>query len=232
MNNIKVLIVEDDPMVAHINKKYTEAVNGFTVIEVAKNGKVALDFLERETIDLIILDLYLPLISGLETLDALRREGREVDVIVITAADDSKTVARVLRNGVIAYIEKPFLFERYKCILESYRDFFHKTHQQQHLHQEDIDRLSFFHKVSINEEIPKNLSSLTLNTLVRYLTNQNQSLSAREVAFSINISRGTARRYLEYLVEQGLASKVMDYKPLGRPVHLFKMNTSGINYKL
>jgi two-component system response regulator DctR len=231
MNKIRVLIVEDDPMVAHINKKYTETVEGFTVLGVVKTGKAALEFLKKDIVDLMILDLYLPQISGVEALDALRREGQEVDVIVITAADDSKTVAKVLRNGVIAYIEKPFLFERYQSVLEAYRDFFHKAHQQQHLNQEDIDCLSVVRKEAVSEEMPKNFSSLTLDTLVRYLTSQNQFLSAQEVAFSVNISRGTVRRYLEYLVEQGLIEKVMDYKSVGRPVHRFKMNTPSISTK-
>jgi two-component system response regulator DctR len=232
MNTIKVLIVEDDPMVAHINKKYTETVKGFTVIGVAKTGKDALNFLEQNTVDLIVLDLYLPQISGLEALDALRREGQEVDVIVITAADDSKTVAKVLRYGVIAYIEKPFQFERYQSVLEAYRDFFQKTNQKQRLNQEDIDCLSVVRKEAVSEEMPKNFSSSTLGTLVRYLVSQNQFLSAQEVALGVDISRGTVRRYLEYLVEQGLASKIMDYKSVGRPVHRFKILDSSFRQDL
>jgi len=223
MNKIRVLIVEDDLMVAHINKKYTEAVKGFTIIGVAHTGKAALEFLKLNAVDLIILDLYLPQISGMEALDTLRGEGYDADVIVITAADDSKTVSEVLRRGVIAYIEKPFQFGRYQSVLEAYREFFHKAHQQLHLNQEDIDCRLIAHKTVAPEEMPKNFSSPTLDTLVRYLTRQNQFLSAQEVAFGVEISRGTVRRYLEYLVEQGLVNKVMDYKSVGRPVHRFKI---------
>jgi len=223
MDNIRVLIVEDDPMVAYINKKYTETVKGFTVIGMVQTGKGALEFLEMNAVELIILDLYLPQMGGVETLDTLRQEGRDVDVIVITAADDSKTVSNVLRQGVIAYIEKPFQIERYQSVLEAYREFFHKVHQQQHLNQEDIDCRLVAHKKVTPETIPKSVSSQTLNTLVHYLASQEQFLSAQEVAFALGISRGTVRRYLEYAVEQGLINKVMDYKAIGRPVHLFKI---------
>lgn len=61
---IKVLIVEDDPMVAHINKKYTESVAGFSVTNICSNGKEALEIINNTTIDLIILDLYMPKLDG------------------------------------------------------------------------------------------------------------------------------------------------------------------------
>lgn len=226
MNKIKVLIVEDDPMVAHINEKYTEIVKGFTVIGNAQNGKDALDFLKCNAVDLIILDLYLPQMSGVETLSTLRHEGYDADVIVITAADDSDTVSKVLRHGVIAYIEKPFQFERYQSVLEAYRDFFYKAHQQQYLSQDDIDRRLAIYTKAPQEEMPKNFSAPTLDTLIAYLTRQNQFLSAQEVALAVDISRGTVRRYLEHLVEQGMVNKVMDYKSVGRPVHRFKIIVS------
>lgn len=220
---IRVLIVEDDPMVAHINKKYTEAVEGFIVVGAVKTGKTALEFLEQNEVDLMILDLYLPQISGLEALNTLRREGWAVDIIVITAADDSKTITTVLRQGVVAYIEKPFQFERYRSVLEAYREFFRKTHEQPHLKQEDIDCLLSPRKSTITEEMPKNFSSATLDTLVNYMANHSNFLSAEEVAVGVGISRGTVRRYLEYLVAQGLASKIMDYTSVGRPVNRFKI---------
>jgi len=223
MDKIRVLIVEDDPMVAYVNKKYTEMVEEFVVIGVVQTGKGALEFLKLNAVELIILDLYLPQMGGVEALETLRREGHDVDVIVITAADDSKTVSKVLRHGVIAYIEKPFQIERYQLVLEAYSKFFHKTHNQQYLNQEEIDCLLVTHKQVAPEQIPKNFSSQTLESLVDYLASQNQFLSAQEVAFAVGLSRGTVRRYLEYAVEQGLISKVMDYKSIGRPVNLFKI---------
>lgn len=223
MDQIKVLIVENDPMVAHINKKYTETVKGFTVIGVLRTGEDALEFLKVNTVELIILDLYLPEMSGVKVLHTLRLEAQDVDVIVITAADDSMTISKVLRHGVIAYIQKPYQFERYRSVLEVYRKFFHKVQRQQHLNQEDIDLRLRAHKKRVLEEMPKEISLKTLDTLVRYLASQNQFFSAQEVAFGVGISRGTVRRYLEYLVDQGLIYKVMDYQPLGRPVYRFRI---------
>lgn len=223
IDKIRVLIVENDPMVSHIIKNYTESVKEFTVIGVVRTGEAALQFLKLNAVELIILNLYLPQMSGMEVLHTLRLERQDVDVIVITAADNSNTVSKVLRYGVIAYIKTPFQIERYQLVLEAYREFFHKSHRQQHLNQEDIDFRLVAYKKLVLAETPKTISSKTLKTLVRYLASQDQFLSAQEVACGVDISRVTIRRYLEYLVEQGLINRVMNYQSVGRPLHLFKM---------
>ena len=123
MQEIRVLIVEDDPMVAHINKKFTEAVPGFAVAGIAGNGNEALLLLEKDKPDLIILDVYMPDIDGISVLSLLRKKEIPVDVIMVTAAGDTATVARIMRQGIIDYIVKPFKFERYRAALESYREF-------------------------------------------------------------------------------------------------------------
>jgi len=57
---IKVLIVEDDPMVAKFNKYYLEQIEGFQLVAVASSAEAALKILEKEKIDLILLDIFIP----------------------------------------------------------------------------------------------------------------------------------------------------------------------------
>jgi len=64
MKKIKVLIVDDDPMVADINKKFTEAVDGFSVVGIAGNGNKAIELVNKLQPDLIILDIYMPEVDG------------------------------------------------------------------------------------------------------------------------------------------------------------------------
>ena len=63
----KVLIVEDDPMVSMINEQYVNRNKAFHVVGKCKNGKRALEFLENSDVDLIVLDVYMPLMDGFET---------------------------------------------------------------------------------------------------------------------------------------------------------------------
>ncbi len=221
--NIRVLIVEDDPMVADINKKFTESIDGFTVAGIVKTGKQALEFLEKTPIDLVVLDIFLPEKNGVEVLREMRRKNQPVDVIMITAADDSETVSKVLRYGVIYYIAKPFKYERFRAVLEAYQDFRNKIITKANLDQRDIDSILAVRSFASQGEMPKNFNMQTLNMIIEYLSTQNNFQSADEIGAGVGLARVTVRRYLEYLVEQGKLDKAMDYHAVGRPVHKFKI---------
>ena len=70
----KVLIVEDDPMVAMINEQYILKNKSFSVCEKCKDGLSALEFLSNESVDLIIMDVYMPKLDGFETLRQIRKK--------------------------------------------------------------------------------------------------------------------------------------------------------------
>lgn len=223
MDEIRVLVVEDDPMVAEINKNFTEAVDGFKVIGIAKNGNEALNILTARSIDLVILDLFLPEKNGIEVLAEIRRQERPIDVIMITAADDSTTVTAALRQGVVAYIAKPFKFERYRSVLEAYKNFRQKSQKRKTLEQDDIDKLFGTNSNVLLQKTPKNFNSQTLAAILNYMTIQTSFQSAEEIATGVGLSRVTARRYLEYLVEKGRVQRAMDYLTVGRPLHRFSI---------
>jgi two-component system response regulator DctR len=223
MSSIRVLIVEDDPMVADINKSYTEAVKGFTVVGVARNGDEALTFIAQNPPDLVILDVFMPEVNGVEVLSQIRNEDRPIDVIMITAADDTATVSKVLRKGVVAYIEKPFKFERYRSVLERYRRYRETLGQKSTIGQDEIDSLLHVRERAEEREMPKNFHAQTLSLIVNYLGSQDKLLSAEEVAAGVGISRVTSRRYLEYLTSQGQVQMELDYISVGRPIHRFRL---------
>ncbi|MBP2627123.1 MAG: response regulator receiver and unknown domain protein [Firmicutes bacterium] len=223
MEKIRVLIVDDDPMVADINKNYTEAIAGFCVIGIAKNGKDAIYQINTFDIDLVILDIYLPEINGVDILSLIRREEKNIDVIMITAADDSATVSRVLRQGVVAYITKPFKFDRFRLILENYRRHKQTMLQKSNLEQSDIDKIFATPVRSEKQGTPKNLHAQTLTLITNYLLGCSEPISAEELASGVGISRVTCRRYLEYLVNEGQLQMDLCYVSVGRPIHRFTL---------
>ena len=83
----QVMIVEDDPMVAAINKKYTETVPGFRVAGIFRNGAEGLEYLRENHVDLVILDYYMPEMNGDVFMDRIREEGIQVSVIMVTSAN-------------------------------------------------------------------------------------------------------------------------------------------------
>jgi len=71
--------------------------------------------------------------------------------------------------------------------------------------------------------MPKNFNSQTRDLIVNFLVSQDEAASAEQVAATVGVSRVTARRYLEYMLDQGQVVRTMDYLTVGRPVHRFKL---------
>ena len=86
----KVIIIEDDPMVASINKQYVELTSSFHVEATFKNGILALQYLQNCTVDLIILDYYTPQMNGDEFIDQLHAAGMTPAIIMVTSANDAR----------------------------------------------------------------------------------------------------------------------------------------------
>ena len=116
----KVLIVEDDPMVAMINEQYIKRNKNFQLVGKCKDGAAALEFLEQNSVDLIVLDVYMPHMDGLETLRTIRNRQIPVDAIMVTAANDRSSVEEALHLGIVDYLVKPFTFDRFQMALEKY----------------------------------------------------------------------------------------------------------------
>lgn len=138
---VKVLIVEDDPMVAQINKNYIESVEDFKVIGICKNEEEALSFIKNKEVDLVILDVYLPKGDGISILKEIRKIRTDCDVIMVTASAEVEKINDALRFGVIDYLIKPFEYDRLKKALESYQSRYNVLKSGKTIRQEDLDRL-------------------------------------------------------------------------------------------
>ena len=105
----RILIAEDESRIASFLEKGLRA-NGFTT-DVASDGDAALSLALTGRFDLVILDIGLPGMDGLEVLRALREAGRDVAVIILTARDSVRDTVAGLEGGADDYIAKPFRFE-------------------------------------------------------------------------------------------------------------------------
>ena len=82
----EVLIVEDDVRIAEIHRRFTEKIGGFTVVGTATNGEQAKEWIELVQPQLILLDVYLPDMRGIDLVPFIRENAKEADIIMITAA--------------------------------------------------------------------------------------------------------------------------------------------------
>ncbi|MBP1156872.1 MULTISPECIES: response regulator [unclassified Paenibacillus] len=231
----RVVLVEDDPMVQEVNQQFVERVEGFHIVGIASSGDEGLHMVKELKPDLVILDIFMPVQDGIETITQIRKQELSVDVIVISAASDMRTIERMLQNGAVDYIMKPFKFDRVKQALEHYRSLKETLQSELAATQSEIDRVLYGvqrEKASqvyatdapAVQDLPKGLQAVTLKQIMHFLNFQMNPLSAEEVAEGVGIARVTARRYLDYLEKSGQVRLDLQYG-IGRPVNKYVLST-------
>lgn len=227
---IRTLVVDDDYRVAELHCAYVERVRGFEVAGRAHTGASALAAVDQLRPDLVLLDIYLPDISGLEVLQRLREEDHPpVDVVAVTAAREVNSLRAAMRGGVVHYLIKPFLFPTFEEKLLSYAAAYERMKHMGNAEQGDVDRIFSALRSASNEPLPKGLSDATLDLIVQVLARSQSGLPAAAVAEVAGVSRVTARRYLDHLCQLGRAELAMRYGGPGRPEHRYQLVTaSGI----
>lgn len=216
---IHVLIVEDDPMVAELNRRYLANIDGFRIKGIANNYQQALEILETEDIDLVLVDIFMPGLNGLELLAKIRETGHGVDVIMVTAARDTDSVKKALRLGAVDYLIKPFEFERLNLALQKYKARVDAIHCRDTVCQRDIDAQLLDRPVRCI--LPKGLDKKTLQAIKTAIDKSGTPFTIEEMAKQAGISRVTLRKYLDHLVDNGMLTIELVYGAVGRPVNRY-----------
>lgn len=220
---IKVVIAEDDPQIAEIQRRFLERIEGFELAGIAHRLEEAEDLIEILKPDLLLLDIQFPSGTGFDLLRKIRAGNTAIDVIMITAAKEVDTLREALHGGVFDYILKPLVFERLQETLHNYQQHLQKFRSLDTLAQSDVDRVlprsTPSHEPTASEvvRLPKGIDAITLENINKVFTDRSDALNAEEVGEIIGASRTTARRYLEYLVSCSELTAEVSYGSVGRP---------------
>lgn len=213
----KVLIVEDDPMVALINKSYLNLIYGVEYVGCVTDEEALIKTLCDEKVDLIILDVYLPKKNGLDILKSLRYKGYLVDVIMVTAANSRDEIKKAFAYGVVDYLVKPFEFNRFNDAIKKYLSRDTILNESKELGQEDIDVMNKVERED-NITMPKGLQKKTLDKIVEVLKREDKKAwTIRELACKTEISNVTIKKYMNYLEEINKIKAAPIYGNIGRP---------------
>ena len=219
----KVLIVEDDPMVAMINEQYIKRNKNFEIVGKCNNGLSALDFLENNTANLLILDVFMPKMDGFETLRQIRNKQITVDAIMVTAANERESLEEALHLGIVDYLVKPFTFDRFQMALEKYIAQNNALKDIETLNQKNIDHIIDNSRKKSDDLFPKGIQEKTLELIMEYLkANKNIWFTGDETAEKVNLTGVTVRRYMNYLAESGRVVGEINYETGGRPRMQYK----------
>ena len=214
----RVLIVEDDPMVAMINEQYVKKNKQFTVVGTCKDGVAALDYLSNNEADLLILDVFMPQMDGFETLRQIRKRQISVDVIMVTAADEREALEEALHLGIVDYLIKPFTFDRFRMALDKYVAHVDALKDLDKLNQKSIDFIIDSSKRKSTDIHPKGIQENTLSCIISHLrSHAGYWFTGEDIASQVGLTSVTVRRYLTYLAEAGIVASRMDYVTGGRP---------------
>ncbi len=224
---IRVLIVDDDFMVAKVHAGFVGALAGFEVVGSAPTGAAALEAVGRLSPDLVLLDVYLPDMTGLDVLRRLRAQGSSADVVVISAARDVDSIRSALHGGVLHYLVKPFDRRTFEARLRDYAALRGELAELEEAAQGDVDRVFGTARGGVPRppvSTPKGIAPETLALVRRTLIAAGEGgLSATECSERTGLARVSARRYLEQLVTVGEADVRQRYGTAGRPERRFSV---------
>jgi len=225
---MRVLVVEDDPMVMRLNVEFLNRIDGIHLVAQCEDLPAARDMLTREPVDLLLLDVYLREDNGLSLVRDLRRQARDIQIVLITAASEMETVREAKHLGVSDYLVKPFEFERFKDALTRCLD----THQRlsrlpARAHQRDLDAL--FRRESTADQparpgdLPKGLTANSLSQVAKAAIEQEGTpFTTEALSENTGMSRVSVRKYLKHLVDRGILEESFHYGQIGRPSFTYR----------
>jgi response regulator of citrate/malate metabolism len=235
MTDIRVLVVEDEPVAADAHAVYVGRMAGFVLAGTAPDGQSALrimgEFAAAGTpVDLVLLDMNLPDLHGLDVARRMRAAGLPADIIAITAVRELTIVRSAVSIGIVQYLIKPFTYATFADKLGSYRAFREQLASSASgisragASQSDVDQAFASLRAPTELPLPKGLSASTLDAVKELMRGQQQAVSAHEVMEALGMSRVTARRYLEYLADAGIVTRSPRYGTPGRPENEYGWN--------
>ena len=166
------------------------------------NGVEALDFLLKNLVDLVLLDVYMPLMNEREVLEENRNSKIETEVIMVTAANDTSTLEETVHLGVVDYLIKPFSFVRFQNALEKFtaqhQAFKEKTTMDQNfvdnfINSNNQNNFPVNSNKSETQKYPKGIQAKTLELLKNHLQNVTTWQSVDMIAQALGISIVTVR---------------------------------------
>ena len=102
----RLLLVDDHPMLRRGISELLSLEDDVKVVGEASNGQEALDFLEKNTVDLVILDHKMPVLTGIETLREIKARNIQIKTVLFTVSDSGEDVQEALKLGVDGYLLK------------------------------------------------------------------------------------------------------------------------------
>lgn len=215
VGDYRVLIVDDDFRVGQLHADMVNEIPGFQALEPVQDPRTVPKLVASLQPDLLLLDLYLPHVSGVELLREL-----EVDALMISAATEPANIASALQAGALAFIIKPFGAKTLAAKLKGWARYRRQLAAATDLDQQSVDRL--YRTLQGIDDTPTSANAApTEHAVMACVKASSKPLSVAEVAETVGVARATAQRYLAALVASEALELQLGYGTRGRPEHRY-----------
>ncbi|NQZ48643.1 MAG: two-component response regulator DpiA [Moritella sp.] len=222
MDIIDVLIVEDESNIAELHAHFINKTFRFKAVGIAGNLAEARTMIRILKPKLILLDNYLPDGQGLNLIKDLIDSKNSGDIIFITAASDMVTVREAVRSGVFDYLLKPIAYDRLQDTLNRYLKYTNSLKSTDRVNQRLVDDLFNFQSRDMNNDnLPKGIDELTLNKVKAAFKMATPAHTADSLSTTVQISKTTSRRYLEYCTAGNYLIAKIEHGRVGRPERVY-----------
>ena len=230
---MRILLIEDEPgLVSVIIRGLTEA--GMQV-SVAGDGQIGYEMAAKHEFDLIILDIMLPGMNGIQVCRALRNAGNNIPVIILTALSSTENIITGLDSGADDYLVKPFKFAELEARIRSLvrrSKSIASTRNTVNIEGLEVDLLS---KTVLRNGNPINLTATEYRLLEFFIKNQNIVLSRIQILEQVwdidfNLGTNVVDVYINYLrkkIDHGYQTKLI-HTIFGMG-YIFKVDTNEVS---
>lgn len=216
---LKVMIVEDDSEIAALHAHFIAKEPSLKLVGIAVSFGMVREMMEIAKPDLVIVDNYLPDGRGVDLVYEWLKLEHKPECILITAANDAQTVNLAHRYGAFDYLVKPVDYQRLSLSLNKFIQVRQHLSQANKLHQSELD--SLFYQAPTAPEVNNSTDEFTLKQVVAQFAHAHVEQTASSVAEMMNISKSTARRYLDKAVDRGELTAFLEHGKVGRPTRVY-----------
>ena len=190
---MKVLIVDDDALIRDSLKLLLELERDFQVVGMAANGQEAFEMCRREMPDIVLMDIYMPIMDGVLGTKLIKSQFQDIQIVILTVFKDGKYIKEAIQNGAAGYILKS---QSAESIMESLR----AVSKGNMVLENDVAQSI---SAMLTKEKEKDPRVLTLTKReMEILRLVGEGLSNKEIASQLFLSEGTVRNYVTYLLEK------------------------------
>lgn len=191
MDNIKILIVDDQTLMRDGLKTIIELEDNMEVISTAKNGEEAINVCKKNLPDLILMDIRMPVLNGVECTKIIKTLYEKVKILILTTFDDEDYIIDAIANGATGYILKDIEGDDLiKAINDAYKGSFMMP---SHIALKIARKLK--NTTSITKKQKKSLKDFS-DREIEIAKAMTCGLSNKEIAATVFISEGTVKNYV------------------------------------